>query len=309
MLIIGHRGCRYEGFNQNTIRAFEKVASEGVPAIEFDVQRCSDGELVVVHNLDLREVSTGEGRVSATDSKTIKRLFAGDPARGEDRIPLLSEVFDFFAAIKPDARPRVHMELKGKGTGRPAGELLSRYIESGELSLSDILASSFNWQELKSLRAVFPDMGIALLDGAIRRELLIKKAGAEAESYFEQIFFYGAEDYMHPRFDNIPENEIYVSKHCPDARLARLFVEEISACLNGCYYTDELLDTACSMKAVSVNLWYKTVSAEFVTRAHQKGLKVLVYTVNDPDEIEAMAELGVDGIFTDYYSQAKHLLK
>ncbi len=65
MMLIGHRGCKYPGYNQNTIRAFEKVTSEGVPAIEFDVQLSSDKELVVVHNLDLEEVSTGRGEVPA----------------------------------------------------------------------------------------------------------------------------------------------------------------------------------------------------------------------------------------------------
>ncbi len=309
MLLIGHRGCYYEGFNQNTLRAFKKVMDEGVPAIEFDVQRCSDGELVVVHNLDLREVSTGEGSVSSTDSKAIKRLFAGDPYRGEDRIPFLSEVFDLFAATEPDSRPLIHMELKGEETGRSAGELFNRYIESGKLHLSDILTSSFNWQELRTIRSVLPGINIALLDGAIRRNLFLARAGTEAEPFFEQIFSYGAEDYMLPRFDNIRENEVHVRKICQDPRLADLFVEEINDCLNGRYYTDELLDTACSMKAVSVNLWYKTVTAEFVHKAHRKGLKVFVYTVNDPGEIKAMGEMGVDGLFTDYYAQARTLFK
>ena len=309
LLLIGHRGCKYPGFNQNTIRAFKKVASEGVPAIEFDVQRCRDGELVVVHNLDLREVSNGEGRVSATDAKEIKRLFAGDPQRGKDRIPTLAEVFDFFAALEPDSRPRIHMELKGGGTGKPAGELFNRYIESGKLSLSDILASSFNWQELTSIRAVLPDISIALLDGAIRRELLIKKVGAVAQSYFEKLFFYGAENYMLPRFDTLADNQAHVIRNCSNVELARLIVKEINDCLNGCSYTDALLDTACSMKAVSVNLWYKTVTAEFIDKAHGRGLKVFVFTVNDPDDIRAVAEMGVDGLFTDYYAEARRLLK
>ena len=33
MILIGHRGCSYPGYNQNTIRAFNKVAQEGVPAV------------------------------------------------------------------------------------------------------------------------------------------------------------------------------------------------------------------------------------------------------------------------------------
>ena len=38
----------------------------------------------------------------------------------------------------------------------------------------------------------------------------------------------------------------------------------------------------------------------FVEDAHQRGLKVFVYTVNHPDDIERMYQLGVDGVFSDY---------
>ena len=145
MLLIGHRGCKYPGFNQNTIRSFEKVTSEGVPAIEFDVQLSSDGELVVVHNLDLEEVSTGTGEVSRTDSATLKSLYAGDPGRGLDRIPFLAEVFDFFASKEAGVRPTIHMELKGRDTGTKAGELFNEYVDAGRLEVADMLASSFNW--------------------------------------------------------------------------------------------------------------------------------------------------------------------
>jgi glycerophosphoryl diester phosphodiesterase len=34
--------------------------------------------------------------------------------------------------------------------------------------------------------------------------------------------------------------------------------------------------------------------------AQQRGLKVYVYTVNHPDDIERMYHLGVDGMFSDY---------
>jgi glycerophosphoryl diester phosphodiesterase len=42
------------------------------------------------------------------------------------------------------------------------------------------------------------------------------------------------------------------------------------------------------------------VTPELVADAHQRGLKVFVYTVNQPAEIASLAELGVDGVFTDH---------
>ena len=308
MILIGHRGCSYPGYNQNTIRAFDKVAQEGVSAIEFDVQLSKDGQLAVVHNLDLVEVSNGKGKVSSTDSKMLKTLYAGDPARGKDRIPFLPEVLDFFASLPQDVRPGVHLELKGNGTGKPAGEILEKYIDSGKLQYSDVLASSFNWQELKNIRKVCPKLRIALIDGAIRRTTLFAKAGVEVGRYFERIFAYGCEQYMLPRFSSLTENLELLKTECDDPRISSLLAEEIKACLDGKYYTDELLDTACEMSAASVNLWYRTVTPEFIEKAHQKGLAVLVYTVNSPEELLAQANIGVDGIFTDCYLQSAQVL-
>ena len=303
-MLIGHRGCSYPGYNQNTIRAFDKVTQEGIPAIEFDVQLCGDGELVVVHNLDLAEVSNGKGKVSETDSHILKSLYAGDPAQGKYRIPFLAEVLDFFVSLPPKKRPAIHLELKGDGTGKPAGELLAKYLASGNLQYSDILASSFNWQELKNIRTICPTLKIALIHGAIKRALLIKKAGGEVEHYFERIFAYGSEQYMFPRFGSLAENLELLEKECADPKIAAIVAEQIEACLEGRYYTDALLDTASEMKAESVNLWYRSLTQECIDKAHSKGLAVLVFTVNAPEDVQTLARRGAHGIFTDYYMES-----
>ncbi|NDV24252.1 glycerophosphodiester phosphodiesterase [Desulfovibrio sp. JC022] len=308
MILIGHRGCKYPGYNQNTIRSFTKVTSEGVAAIEFDVQLSADKELVIVHNLDLEEVSTGKGEVSSTDSATLKNLFAGDPTQGEDRIPFLADVFDFFASCAADKRPAIHMELKGNNTGRMAGELFNKYVAAEKLSMSDMLVSSFNWKELEAIREVCPEVKVALLDGAIRRNLLLKKTGPQAEQYFAELFAYGNEDYMLPRFPVLADNLKLLDRICADQQIHSLLSQELKDCLNGRYYTDELLDSADSMKATSINLWYRTVAPEFIEKAHARGLAVFVYTANLPEEWTALADMGIDGVFTDFYAEAARTL-
>lgn len=309
MLIIGHRGCSYPGYNQNTIRAFEKVTEEGVQAIEFDVQLSRDGELVVVHNLDLEEVSTGTGAVSETSFAELKELYAGDPARGKDRIPSLSELFDFFASVSQENRPAIHMELKGDNTGIKAGNLFNEYVKDGILDSSDVLASSFNWQELERIRSVCPTIKVALLDGAIRRSRLLAKTGPEAEQYFERIFAYGGEEYMLPRFTSLYDNEELMIQENVTEDSQFLLKNEIKACLAGQYYTDDLLNAACEMRATSVNLWFQTVNKDFVDKAHDRGLAVFVYTVNKPQDWQKLVEMGVDGFFTDYYTDASEFLQ
>lgn len=304
MLVIGHRGCNYPGYNQNTIRAFQKVTSEGVGAIEFDVQLSADNELVVIHNLNLEEVSTGSGKVNTTSAEHLKTLYAGNPARGKDRIPFLAEVFDFFASLPEAKRPNIHLELKGDNTGKPAGELLRAYLISHRLQRKDVLVSSFNWQELLNIRMVCPELDIALLDGAIRRKVLLGKAGKEAEPFFEKIFAYGCEDYMLPRSVSPAENYEILQRECAKPHIRAILEKEITRCLGGKYYTESLLKSATNMGARSVNLWYRTVTAEFVQKAHERGLAVLVYTTNSPTEWRNLANIGIDGFFTDNYAEA-----
>ncbi len=54
------------------------------------------------------------------------------------------------------------------------------------------------------------------------------------------------------------------------------------------------------LKSYSINFPSGCVTRELVEEAHQKGLKVFVYTVNEPEEINKIKAMGVDGIFSDF---------
>ena len=45
--------------------------------------------------------------------------------------------------------------------------------------------------------------------------------------------------------------------------------------------------------------WNRQVTKEAVQDAHQQGLKVWVYTINDPQLARDLLNAGVDGIITD----------
>jgi len=54
------------------------------------------------------------------------------------------------------------------------------------------------------------------------------------------------------------------------------------------------------LEAWSINLCLESINQEIVNDAHNRGLKVLVYTVNDVRQFEDLFQMGVDGVFTDY---------
>jgi glycerophosphoryl diester phosphodiesterase len=55
-----------------------------------------------------------------------------------------------------------------------------------------------------------------------------------------------------------------------------------------------------SLGAYSVHLSLEFIDRRFVDDAHSRGLRVFVFTVNHPEDIIKMGELGVDGVFTNY---------
>jgi len=63
---------------------------------------------------------------------------------------------------------------------------------------------------------------------------------------------------------------------------------------------DAALRTALRLGAVSLNLPARRASRAFIARAHRAGLRVYLYTVNDPKRMARLGEMGADGLFTNY---------
>ncbi len=54
------------------------------------------------------------------------------------------------------------------------------------------------------------------------------------------------------------------------------------------------------LKAYSIHLSKEFINQRLVNDAHRRGLKALVYTVNELEDIQRVKSLGVDGIFSDF---------
>ncbi|MFC5214775.1 glycerophosphodiester phosphodiesterase [Streptomyces coerulescens] len=102
--VIAHRGASAYA-PENTLDAVDKAAELGVDWVENDVQRTKDGELVVVHDDNLRRTTDVEEvfpdrapwKVKDFTAAEIARLDAGswfDPAYADARVPTLKQFVD-----------------------------------------------------------------------------------------------------------------------------------------------------------------------------------------------------------------------
>jgi glycerophosphoryl diester phosphodiesterase len=56
---------------------------------------------------------------------------------------------------------------------------------------------------------------------------------------------------------------------------------------------------AASVGAESVNPYFINVNKDLVDEAHDLGLAVFVYTVDEEDRMRSLFDIGVDGIFSN----------
>jgi glycerophosphoryl diester phosphodiesterase len=151
VIIFGHRGAPgYPRQAENTIASFKKALQYGANGVEFDVRRCADGRIVVVHDETIDRTTNGKGRVADLTYDQLRRFDAGF---GEP-IPLLTDVLDTFGT-----ECLLNIELKDAGIMKQVKELvLQRNLER------HVIVSSFDWQELAP---ALPEIPVALLSSKL----------------------------------------------------------------------------------------------------------------------------------------------
>jgi len=81
--------------------------------------------------------------------------------------------------------------------------------------------------------------------------------------------------------------------------------------MNGFDVDDFGGSAARAIKAAGGEIWsayHKEVNADSIKLAHQLGLSVNVWTVNEPGQMRELIAMGVDGIITDYPDRLRQVL-
>ena len=95
------------------------------------------------------------------------------------------------------------------------------------------------------------------------------------------------EDFLVSSFDHCELDRF--KQLCPVVRISPII----------CCHPMTLSSLAEDMGAWSLNIKREYISREIVEDAHNRGIKVLVFTVNYPEELEKLKSLNVDGVFTN----------
>ena len=156
ILNIGHRGAKGH-VAENTIASIKKAIELGADGIEIDVFRCLTGEIVLFHDKTLDNLSNGTGYIEEKSLSELKEL---NILGSKHSIPTLEEVIQSIGK-----EVFLNIELKGPDTSKGSLEMVNKYVKSGKIKLSNILFSSFNWNELVKLRNLDSDVKIALITG------------------------------------------------------------------------------------------------------------------------------------------------
>jgi glycerophosphoryl diester phosphodiesterase len=141
LLRIGHRGAAgYEP--ENTLKAISKAIALGADLVEVDVQRTSDGHLVIIHDKRVDRTTDGTGYVSAMTLAEVRNLDAGE---GQP-VPTLTEVLAL-----TQRRVGLILEIITEGIAEQVCAQVREYRFN-----SPLIYASFLHAELLKVRAAEP---------------------------------------------------------------------------------------------------------------------------------------------------------
>lgn len=273
--IYGHRGAKGT-YPENTLLSFAKAIEQGVEGLELDVHMTKDGEIVVIHDESLERTTDGKGSIHDMTLEEIKQFSAGPKSKfahfpnydeelwAAERVPTLMEVFEL---LKPYPT-ELNIELK---------TTIEKYegIEEKVLSIvkaygnqRKVIYSSFHLPTILRVKKLSPEAKIAWL---LNEKITLPNDQLQT---LELDALHIAKSIVLPN-KNIALKLMYL--------ISTLNVSEANE-------IKQLIDFIESTNAVDA--------------FHNLYEQIRVWTVNEPEEIKQLLDLGVDTIITDYPERA-----
>lgn len=277
----GHRGARGLA-PENTLPSFELALDAGVSTIETDLHLTADGHVVLFHDERVSErlcepAPAVEGLVASltlAELRQFRALVNPDPARFPDQQPTATPVALLFCrqrGLDPYAIPTLGDLIQfahsyAGSLGEEVGKTTEQRTRAARLRF-DLELKHVPWH---------PEYQGTL--GLLDREVV---AMVRSESVVERTI---VRSFDHRAVRTVKELEPRLT--------AAVLVANTAPCDPARVAHDAL--------AHVFGPDYHFVDEDLVRRAHDGGVKVIPWTVNDPDAWDKLLAWGVDGITTDY---------
>lgn len=288
-----HRGGR-DARPENTLASFAYAMELGVTTLEMDMQLTKDGHVVISHNpfmnpnlaqlngkyveankYDIRTMTLAE--VKQFDLGTMNPK-AGDYYEGHGKtqvsvpgtkMPTLEEVFELAQAYGND-KVIFNIETKSyadpedaayKNSPNPAVFVKKVNEIVKKYGMEDrVTLQSFDWRTLKEMKKINPNITLVALSS-------------------EQ-----------PSWGWVDGCYLKVGDKKPSPWLGGLNIND---------YHGNYVKAAHDIGADIVSPYWEELSPQLVSEAHELGMKVVPWTVNNPQKMNMLIDMGVDGMISD----------
>jgi glycerophosphoryl diester phosphodiesterase len=278
--IEAHRGGRALR-PENTLPAFANALSMGVDTLELDMQITKDGVIVVSHdrglNPDLARAS--DGHYVDTGTLYIELRLAQVKAYDVGQIRPGSD----YAAQFPEQRAV-------PGTRIPTlSEVFELVRRSGDRHVRLNIETKIDPNHPRE--SLDPDHFVAVVLDLLRREHFSKRVMIESFDWRTLLLV----QKLAPGIATV-----YLTRQTgPDPSV---YVDKASVWTAGYDPSSYGGSVARAVKAAGGKLWspyYRDLDAGTIAEAHQLGVAVIAWTVNDASDMARLIDMGVDGIISD----------
>lgn len=262
--IHGHRGCRGL-MPENTVAAMIKALDLGVTTLEMDVVITKDKKVLVSH-----EPWFGSEITTKPDGTFIK---AGEAMQYNIYEMNYDEIKKYDVGLKP--HPRFPKQEKIKAVKPLLSDLLDSVAESMKVRRRPFPYFNIETKCLPAGDNKFhpkPEEFIELLMAVIKEKQI-------EERVIIQSFDFRTLKYLHEKYSSIKTSMLIEDSDEDD-------------------FDGQLKRLGYTPQYYSPN--YELVDATLVKQVHDKGMKIIPWTVNDEKQIKKLRKMGVDGIITDY---------
>jgi len=287
--VQGHRGAR--GLKpENTLPAFEAALDLGVTTLELDLHFTADGDLIIWHDPEIDSSKCGLDPAATIEAPNPDSLiYQGEKLMFRNLTSAQLEAYRCDRNPDSDAYPNQNGEptvLAGDDYGLISLRELFDFVEA------------YSQSEEKS---------VAQRENADRVQFNIEtKRRPESPGFINDGF-----DGINPGPFELAILALVEEKGLKDRVIIQSFDHRslwaIRAVndpirLSALTRSSETEPPLATLAERGANIWspnYRAVTADLINQAHEAGLLVMPYTVNDPADMRRLITLGVDGIITD----------